>query len=381
MAKYKTGTARFDDSTRLLLRLCARIEPDTLLTTAIHDAARSLPDWQGLVDGAETHGIAPLVYRNLKHAGVTPPVAVQRSLKGLALRHRRSAQIRTAMLGSILDVLEETHIPTVVLKGAALMNMIYPHPGLRPMRDLDILVDARQARTAHASLIDHLHFEAQTEHRGFMFHHHHLPTLSRTQDGLRVSVEVHTDALSGDVPESLSMDTLTGSVREFSFGDRRAYALGHTDMLRHLCHHTFEPADEIKLGSIADIIGYADQYRTQIDWERLSGSYPSVLNTLRCLHYVCPLTDELLELLGTPPAEPPADPGVGLPPLSHLFGAQASKWQGLRRLSAPPHWWMHVYYNVAPERSLVYTRWTRHPRRVAYWLRRRLGAAYAGRHA
>ena len=47
------------------------------------------------------------------------------------------------------------------------------------------------------------------------------------------------------------------------------WALGHVDMLRHLCHHTFEPTAEVKLGSVVDLISYAEAFREEIDWNRL----------------------------------------------------------------------------------------------------------------
>ncbi|MDH3280601.1 MAG: nucleotidyltransferase family protein [Gammaproteobacteria bacterium] len=360
---------------RGLLRVCARIRPDESIIAAIRTAARGQKSWQGIVDQAEAHGIAPIAYRNLKHAGVTMPRNVAQALQGLTLRHRRSAEIRTNMLLQILDVLDAAGIHAIVLKGAALMHLIYPEPGLRPMRDLDILVDPRRAADAQRRLIDELSFTPQGEHRGFMFHHHHLPTIVREQEGLMVSVEIHTDAISGDVPECLSTDNLSGPLQPFMLADRRAYTLGHTDMLRHLCRHAFEPAEEIKLGSIADIIGYASRYLEDIAWYHLARSHASVVNTIRCLHYVCPLPAELLNMLGTPPPNPPAGVGRGLAPLSRLLGSGASPWQGVGTLLMPPEWWLHVYYNVPPEKSVTQTRWVSHPCRVLYWLGRRWRAA------
>ncbi|MDH3637141.1 MAG: nucleotidyltransferase family protein [Gammaproteobacteria bacterium] len=363
---------------RQILRLCARIEPDESILSAIHDAAQQLRSWERIVNRAETHGIAPLSHRNLQAAGVTIPKHVARALQGLALRHRRSAEIRTTMLCRILDVLETAGIHPIVLKGAALMHLIYPEPGLRPMRDLDILVDPRRAADAQRRLVDELGFTAQAEHRGFMFHHHHLPTIAREQDGLKVSVEIHTDALSGDVPERLSANDLSEPPRPFMLADKQAYTFGHADMLRHLCHHAFEPAEEIKLGSIADIIGYAGHYLHEIDWNQLTQSYSSVVNTIRCLHYACPLPVDLLDALGIPPSNPPAGVGQGLAPLSQLF-SPGSRWQGLGTLLAPPDWWLHIYYNVAPGQSLARARWASHPRRVLTWLQRRWRAAQDSR--
>ncbi len=367
------------DTQRRVLRLCARICPDESLIEALRAAARELRDWGAVPDLAEHHGIAPLAYRNLQRASIKPPRAIAQAFQGLTLRHRRSAEIRTRMLAQILDVLNNSGIPAIVLKGGALMHLIYPEPGIRPMRDLDILVHSGRAAAAQQRLIHELGFVPKGEHRGFMFHHHHLPTIARDQDGLMVSVEIHTDALSGDVPEHLAADSLSGPLQSFMLGGRPVHTLGHTDMLRHLCRHAFEPAAEIKLGSIADIIGYATRYLDDIDWQELARSYAFVINTIRCLHYVCPLPDQLLYKLGAPPADPPAGVGQGLAPLSLLFARRSTLWRGTRQLLAPPDWWLHVYYAVPPEYSVAPARWVRHPHRVVYWLVRRWRAARASR--
>ncbi len=47
-------------------------------------------------------------------------------------------------LKSILDKFENASIEAIVLKGAALAAGIYPDLGLRPMKDLDLLVHKSQ---------------------------------------------------------------------------------------------------------------------------------------------------------------------------------------------------------------------------------------------
>jgi hypothetical protein len=41
----------------------------------------------------------------------------------------------------------------------------------------------------------------------------------------------------------------------------------------------------------------------------------------------------------------------------------------------PGPWWLHGYYGVPPERSLLLCRTVRHPLTLARWLGRRLAAA------
>jgi Uncharacterised nucleotidyltransferase len=82
--------------------------------------------------------LLPLLYRNLQRAGIDDPLLPR--LKGvyrqvwfrnqLILDHGRRA----------LRSLAEAGIPTIALKGAALVQTVYAEPALRPMEDFDILV-------------------------------------------------------------------------------------------------------------------------------------------------------------------------------------------------------------------------------------------------
>jgi hypothetical protein len=65
---------------------------------------------------------------------------------GLAQAIRREAPLRAA-----LAALEP--IPAVVLKGAALADLVYPSPGARPMGDVDLLVPAARLDAALARLV------------------------------------------------------------------------------------------------------------------------------------------------------------------------------------------------------------------------------------
>jgi Uncharacterised nucleotidyltransferase len=73
-------------------------------------------------------------------------------LKGiyrLAWYRNETAQVR---LLSILRALHRAGIPTMVLKGAALIASYYPRPGLRPMSDIDVAVHGRDVAAAVSCL-------------------------------------------------------------------------------------------------------------------------------------------------------------------------------------------------------------------------------------
>lgn len=356
------------------LRACARVCPDEAQLAHVRDTVSEVNDWDALIDSAERHGLAPLVSANARSAGVDLPPPAEAALRALQARHRLAMEIRRRSLIEVLDALALRNIDTLVLKGAALAHMVYPCPGMRPMRDLDLLVREEQAGAAQAVLRD-IGFTAPREHHGAMRDHHHLPCATRTREGLMVSIEIHVDAMSGDSPGHIRVDTLANPPREFALATTRARTLGHVDMLRHLCHHTFEPAAETRLISVVDIYTYADSYAAEIPWLELTDEHPFVLNALRCLHYLLPLPKSLVEIVGAPTAPVPNGVGTGMRPLTTILGDGGGPIGRCRELLCPPRWWLHVVYTVPPAASLFIVHGLRHPARLLYWLFRRTRAA------
>jgi len=370
--------AQTPDPQTTVLRGCAAIELATGQLEELARAAATVPDWEGFAGRAETHGLAPLVYRHLREAAVSLPTRQGLQLRALTLRHRRSDEIRSRALREVVDAFENNHIQTIILKGAALSHLIYSTPELRPMSDLDVLVPYTKAGLAQQTL-KKLGYSAPAQHPAFIHHHHHLPTASRKEEGLQVSIEVHHDALTGDVPASIRFENFVDEPQQFELLGRPAFALGHIDMLRHLCHHTFEPTAEIKLLYAADIFGYATRFVDDIDWDFIENRYPFVISTLRCLYYLAPLPQTLREKIGPIVAPAPDGVGYGLRPISQTINKTVPLKQMFRRLFYPSDWWLHAYYGVAPGEKLWPTRWTTHPARVARWLWRRLRASLAHR--
>jgi len=360
-----------------MLRAAARATASERELTVLHDAAIRVSDWERAVREAESHAVAPLLFTHLRSAGFELPVAAKRQLYALVQRHRWANATRAEVLGEIIDACAARGIDLLVLKGNYLAYTVYPDPSLRTMSDIDLLAPPARAMEVQALLRD-LGFNVPEKPLSrFMSEHHHLPGASLLRDGLNVSVEVHHDALSGDSPESITHDNLTAPPCRFTVAGRDAYALGHQDQLRHLYHHMSEPAALLKLIWCADIIAVADHYRDEIDWDRLRREYPRVCNAIRLTGYVTPLPETLLDYLAAPPPPAPAGTGTSILPLSTIQTRPSR--EALHLLFYPSDWWLRMYYGTAPESSLIFTRWLRHPVRVAQWIGRRVLAWWHAR--
>ena len=370
-----TRTLEPVDPLTLFLRACARIDVDEEARTRLVAAAESVREWRMLAVWAEDHGLSPLVRRHVRRCGVQLPDAVSRQLNAMAVRHRDASRVQTATLLEIVDALDAAGIEHVVLKGAFLAYDIYPDPGLRPLRDLDILVAPGDGPGAQR-LLRKLGFDAPLDgpHQGS---HHHLPAATRPQEGYTVSVEVHEDALSHDQPGSLTLHTMSQPPRKTMVGTHRLLAFGHVDMLRHLGAHLLQPRMQTRLLGVADLVEYAARYAHEIDWDVMRRADPRTVNALSMMDYVTPLPAVLEPLRPAAEARPPTGFGRGFPPLSTVSFRGGRVKQPLTDLLYPSEWWMRAYYSIPPGRSLMAVRWGRHLWRLTYWGLRRL----TGRHA
>lgn len=352
-----------------LIRSSACVEMDDRCAEAIRQACHGQRDWSRTIREAELHGMAPWLYKRLRDADAGIPDDIGRRLSALAFRHADAIRIRTGALLEIEEQLRLQGIDMLVLKGAALAHIVYERPGLRPMSDIDVLVSPGQLHRA-STIVSELGYQTAKGPRP-PEDHHHLPTVSRTIDRLLVSIEIHHDALAPDNIGSIRVDALTDPARAFTVNDATLHTLGHIDMLRHLCRHALEPRESMKIGSALDIMLYATRYAGDIDWSRLKGEFPEVINMLQLLGHLVPRPPGLEPYVPATAHAAPGGVGVGMIPLSRLRHRK----DRTAKLFNPSDWWLRGFYNVPPGRSLAYTKAVRHPARVLFWLWRRMGKA------
>jgi hypothetical protein len=149
--------------------------------------------WDRLVDMAEWHRLSPLLWRYLRAGGrfASVPQRVLDQLHQVAAATTARNLSLQAALGEVVATLADLGIPAMLLKGAALIEAVYPDIGLRPMGDLDILVPRSSIEDAQGA-IEALGYAvwgvrlSRHDASQLARHHHHYP-LERGS----VTVELH----------------------------------------------------------------------------------------------------------------------------------------------------------------------------------------------
>jgi hypothetical protein len=357
-------------SLQQLLTASARVEPTESDYQRLAQIADNITDWGDLPAQAEEQSLAPLLYTHLQTAGATMPRHIKRELLALYLRHQHAHRVHTEALHDILTAFESAGIQALILKGAALSFLIYPQANLRPKRDIDILVKSSEARPAQKLLQD-LGFNAPLPDVGDTLPDKHLAAATRKTQGMSTSIEIHHNLFNIYYPVSMTITDLTAAPLPFVIDvadtQMSAYTLGYEDMLWHLCQHVAYHAnvwEPIRLVWVADIIGFAERFVTQIDWQRISYQYPLVLNTLSLLHFITPLSSILRHHAPLKIGECPAGIGTefqGWPRSSLAHQRDKGYGRVLYDTFFPSEWWLRLHYGLDSAQPLFWYRWMRHP--------------------
>jgi hypothetical protein len=153
--------------------------------------ARGVPGWPSdaraaarTADYAEANGLAAVVYRRARAAGVPVPAAVLSRLGAVHDGDLAGAAEAEAWIGRIDGALAGAGIPALWLKGAAWGRVLYADAGPRPMRDLDFIT-APDAVGEAARVLAGLGFAPEP---GAPAAAQHLPRFRHARDGTRVDL-------------------------------------------------------------------------------------------------------------------------------------------------------------------------------------------------
>lgn len=345
-----------------LLALCARTQSHPRFRLALQDALEQFSAWDALPELAEMHGMAPLLYMHLRAVDAPCPAPVQLALKGLVLRHQRANAIYDLVLREVLQHLASAGIEALVLKGSALAHLIYPQPGLRPRRDLDILVREQDAERAYHLLSEVGFALAPSPLHGLSRYHQHFAPVERHVAGFTVNLDLHVNLFFRFKAygfAQINYAELRVDALPFQVDGLTAYTLSPEMQLWHLYHHGFSvplrQASHDRLLGAADIVSMVELWLDRIDWERVRRCYPQVWHALPMFHFLTPWSDAVLEHLKLPIARPPAGVGavyVGYPKQIWAEHIRRGLWRSLHETFWPSEWWVRMYYGWPMTRSV-----------------------------
>ena len=137
--------------------LTEKKETNALLALLAHeifdqamDIDASTVDWSAVLAEAQRHKVTALMYPAIRSMDSVPE-AVFNKVCGTAITVATASEAMLKEQRRILDLLEVRQIPCAVLKGTS-VAYLYPHPELRTIGDIDILVEEENLDEARKAL-------------------------------------------------------------------------------------------------------------------------------------------------------------------------------------------------------------------------------------
>jgi len=358
-----------------LLDVCARIDGHPAQHEMLRIRSRVFSDWNNLLERTEKEGMAPLLKKHLEESGSTYPDKVRRSLNMLARRHREQAQVRMEVLQEVLRLFHRIRLTPMPIKGAALCCTLYPHPGLRPMRDMDILFRPSEVGHGQEILLDAGFVQSTAP---IPLDHFHLPSLHKVVDGVKICIELHRGLYPNCPPwyPEVDFEQLLKTGRKIRLGAIDTVTLNDEETLHYLYQHAFRSPltyEPYRLINVADIIGFTERNCLALDWQQIRERFPILLTALPLMHHISPWDFEKIPKGFVPEKEwkrrlePVPFDGWPSRRLKVLRTESRTLWQVLLDTFLPSIWWLGVYYGSVTVGGCLWCFVWRHPQHVYWW--------------
>jgi hypothetical protein len=241
----------------LLLRACLLSGSDAL--TAWHQ-------WKDVFETSDLdegpRRLLPLLYRNLQQQGISDPLID--TFKQEYFHAWSQNQLAFHRIAPLLRSFDDAGIQSMLLKGAALAVLFYEDVGLRPMKDIDLLVRHDQAKqsiqlltslgwkSAYSSPEALVPFEQATEFKN--------------AEGQ--NLDLHWRLMWEGRQDLDDTEFWTGSIST-GINGIQIRTLNPADQLLHVCVHGAKWNDTSSLRWVADAMMIIGSHRFSIDWARL----------------------------------------------------------------------------------------------------------------
>ncbi len=235
----------------VLLR-CLGIGPERMGADSPRHISESV--WDEVIRQAKQQRVTSLLYQRLRtlRTEISVPANILQKLQETYLRTAlRNAYIHNE-LSKILGVMRNSGIPVVILKGAALAELVYQDIALRPMNDVDFLVRDRDMWRV-PRVLSQVGFEL----RKIMW--------SQTIY-VNESIPIEVKSKMGDFP---NLDPWV-NVSRVTLASNDTLILRPEVFLIHLCLHTERHLSRTQVAILLwwfDITELLERYREKFDWD------------------------------------------------------------------------------------------------------------------
>jgi hypothetical protein len=259
-------------------------------TDRLSGLANEIHNWKLLVDCANRNNIAPLLFYNLRVNDLLylcPQGPLQELEKLYIAAIIKNLKIRSVFL-HIAQVISHAQIPIMPVKGITLQYDLYAMPGLRPMIDIDLLFNEKDAVKAYELLLRQgCKKSIYSESEFINTLKHHFPPLFYKG----IAIEVHHNLIDQYDGVHLPNSDIWGNAVPYEIEGIKVFLPDLYRQLIYLCHHAYSTirGGKTKLIWYIDIALYLKKYSDPIDEDifiemtRVAKAEEAVSHTLKCI--------------------------------------------------------------------------------------------------
>ena len=281
-----------------LLVHCARLDLFQERRKAVKYLLTEGLDWDLLLDKAAWHRLSPLVSYHLRtpDLSVFVPQLVLEKLQRLNYQSLARNMLLQDELSKLLSAFNEAGLPVIVLKGAALLGSIYRDIALRPMSDLDVLVQPENLDRAEAIALcyGYLPIVERVVQEHDATDRRHLPNLIHHERG--IVLEIHQHIVDSDGPYHFNLNGFWSGARPVSILGVPTLVLATENQLLHLSINFLldrHYSSCFALGQLCDISELISGEGDSLNWDLVERVADDVY-IQQGIHYVLYACEQLL---------------------------------------------------------------------------------------
>ncbi len=230
------------------------------------------PDWHFIASFSEAHGTAPLLYKalNKNYFAQFVPADIFNHLKNIYFQTQAKNLLALYELKNVLLAFNKAGIDTILLKGMASAEFIYKDAGLRPMGDIDFMVEPHKILDAEKIFFD-LGFINTVPYKSFKLRTLNINTHLNAFVKNHIAFELHRDLSAIHHIYRIPLNIIWENITKTSIDNVPIYVLNTDLNIMYLSLHSVQHMlkKKIRLNSFTDISELIKQEKENIDWEKI----------------------------------------------------------------------------------------------------------------
>jgi len=257
------------NTTQKIILLTATTHLDDESIESLKMLLKSKPDWQFIKHFSEGQGTAPLLFKVIKKNNLSDfvPEHIYNHLQNIYFQTQTNNILALEQLKRVLAVFNKESIRTVLLKGIASAEFIYKDLGLRPMGDIDIMVESNRLLDAEKILFDLGYYNTEP-YKSYKLRtldiHNHLNAFINKN----IIIELHRDLNSIHHIYRIPNNQIWENINPVSIESEAAYIIKTEKNLQYLSLHTIAHFldKRIRLNNFTDISELIKIEEKNINW-------------------------------------------------------------------------------------------------------------------